>query len=79
MYSDGQFYGVKENPGEDVKLLITTDEVKAVLMKKGLPWWAWTLIIVGGILVIGIIICVAGGCSGMGGGLDWGGSYADLK
>ncbi|WP_445386162.1 hypothetical protein ACT6NV_04985 [Robiginitalea sp. IMCC44478] len=79
MYSDGQFYGVKENPGDDVKFPISTDEVKTVLMKKGLPWWAWTLIIVGGIFVIGLIICATGGCGGLGGGLDWGGSYAELK
>lgn len=66
VYEDGQFYGVKDNPGEDVKYPIDTEEVTAVMMKKGLPWWAWALIVVGGFLVIGLVICAADGCGGLG-------------
>ncbi|WP_157473404.1 hypothetical protein [Eudoraea adriatica] len=62
VYEDGKFYGVKDNPGEDVKFPITVEEVEEVLMKKGLPWWAWALI---GVAVIGIaIIIVAAGAGG---------------
>ncbi len=57
VYEDGQFYGVKDNPGEDVKFPIDTEEVTAVMMKKGLPWWAWTLI--GAALAIGILFLIA--------------------
>ncbi|WP_297695306.1 hypothetical protein [uncultured Eudoraea sp.] len=49
VYEDGQFYGVKDNPGEDVRFPINVEEVEEVLMKKKLPWWAWALI---GYLVI---------------------------
>ncbi|MCX2719723.1 hypothetical protein [Lentiprolixibacter aurantiacus] len=42
VYEDGQFYGVKDNPGEDVKFPIDTEEVATVLMKKE-PWWVGTL------------------------------------
>ena len=39
VYQDGQFYGVKDNPGEDVKFLINTEEVANLLMKNGgIPW-----------------------------------------
>ena len=39
VYEDGQFYGVKDNPGEDVKFLINTEEVANLLMKNGgIPW-----------------------------------------
>ena len=34
VYQDGQFYGVKDNPGEDVKFPIETEEVTAVIMQK---------------------------------------------
>ncbi|MCX2719074.1 hypothetical protein [Lentiprolixibacter aurantiacus] len=34
VYEDGQFYGVKDNPGEDVKFPINTDEVTDVMMEK---------------------------------------------
>ena len=72
VYEDGQFFGVMDNPGEDVKFPINREEVADVLMKKGLPWWAWTLIIVGGLFVIGGIICLAGGCGVDTSGLSWG-------
>lgn len=52
VYEDGQFYGVKDNPGEDVKFPINTEEVADVLMKKGLPWWAWPLIVIGSMFLI---------------------------
>ncbi|NNK30233.1 MAG: hypothetical protein HKP04_05200 [Flavobacteriaceae bacterium] len=56
VYEDGQFYGVKDNPGEDVKFLIDTEEVAEVLMKKGaIPWWAWPLIVIGGLFVVSFV------------------------
>ena len=55
VYEGGQFYGVKDNPGEDVKFPIDMDEVEEILMKKGLPWWAWPLIVIGGMLIIYLI------------------------
>ena len=52
VYEDGQFYGVKDNPGEDVKFPIDTEEVANLLMKKGgIPWWAWILMVLGGLFV----------------------------
>lgn len=59
VYEDEQFYGVKDNPGEDVKFPITVEEVEEVLMKKGFPWWAWVLMITGGIFLILIFIGIA--------------------
>jgi len=56
IYEDGQFYGVKDNPGEDVKFPINVDEVYEVLLKKGgLSTWAW-IGIIGGVLIIAFII-----------------------
>ena len=56
VYEDGQFYGVKNNPGEDVKFSINVDEVYEVLIKKGgLSTWA-IIGIIGGVLVITVII-----------------------
>ena len=53
IYEDGQFFGVKDNPGEEVKFPITLEEVEEVLMKKeGIPWWAWPLIVIGGMFLI---------------------------
>ena len=69
VYEDGQFYGVKDNPGEDVKFPIDTEEVTAVMMKKGLPWWAWTLI---GAALIGIIFLIVEATYG-GPDLNWSG------
>ena len=69
VYENGQFFGVKDNPGEDVKFPITVEEVEEVLMKKGMPWWAWTLIIIGGIAVlwiVGYLIWGGGDTSGIG-------------
>ncbi|MBT8235654.1 MAG: hypothetical protein KJO04_05645 [Bacteroidia bacterium] len=57
VYEDGQFYGVNDNPGEDVKFPISTEEVAEVLMKeKGLPTWAIVVIsaIGGAVLLMGI-------------------------
>ena len=56
IYEDARFYGVKDNPGEDVKILITV-EVEEVMMKRGLPWWALTFI--GKVLAIGILFIIA--------------------
>ncbi|MCX2719077.1 hypothetical protein [Lentiprolixibacter aurantiacus] len=57
VYEDGQFYGVKDNPGEDVKFPITVEEVEEVLMKNGgIPWWAWILIVIGGFFVVLITV-----------------------
>lgn len=56
VYEDGQFYGVKNNPGEDVRFAINVDEVYEVLLKKGgLSTWA-IIAIIGGVLVITVII-----------------------
>lgn len=53
VYQDGQFYGVKDNPGEDVKFPINTEEVANLLMKNGgIPWWSWILMVLGGLFVI---------------------------
>ena len=53
VYEDGQFYGVKDNPGEDVKFPIDKEEVANLLMKNGgIPWWAWILMVLGGLFVI---------------------------
>ena len=59
VYENGEFFGVKDNPGEDVKFPITVEEVEEVLMKKGFPWWAWVLMIAGGIFLILIFIGIA--------------------
>ena len=62
VYEDGQFYGIKDNPGENVKFPIDTEAVTAVMIKKGLPWWGWALI---GVAVIGIaFLIVAAGAGG---------------
>ena len=53
VYEDGQFYGVKDNPGEDIKFPINAEEVSDVLMKKGgLSTWEWIVI---GVVVIGVV------------------------
>ena len=56
VYEDGQFYGVKDNPGNDVKFPIEAEEVADVLIKKGMPWWAWVLVVIGGLTIILMII-----------------------
>lgn len=57
VYEDGQFYGVKDNPGEDVKFPIDTEDVADVLMRKnGIPTWFIAVLI--GALAIGILVCV---------------------
>jgi hypothetical protein len=66
VYEDGQFFGVKDNPGEDVKFPIAIEEVEEVLMKNGgIPWWAWVLMSAG---VLFIILMIAYG-------IDTGGSF----
>jgi len=58
VYEDGLFYGVKDNPGEDVKFAINVDEVYEILQKKGgLPTWAW--IVIGGVVLIGVVLLIA--------------------
>ena len=62
VYEDGQFFGVKDNPGEDVKFPIATEEVADVLVKNGkIPWWAWPLIVIGGVFVISLVIYLVNG------------------
>ena len=59
VYEDGQFYGVKNNPGEDVKFPINVDEVYEVLVKKGgLSTWAIIAIAVGSLLVFFIVYSI---------------------
>ncbi len=70
VYEDGQFYGVKNNPGEDVKFPINAEEVADVLMKKGLPWWAWTII--GVAIGVGLVFLIAL-LTYEGPSLNWGG------
>jgi len=58
VYEDGQFYGVKDNPGEDVKFPIDVEEVAAVLAKeKGLPTWA--IVVISAVVGAGLIILIA--------------------
>ena len=58
VYEDGQFYGVKDNPGDDVKFPINAEDVAAVLKKEGgLPTWAW--IVIGGVVIIGLMFIIA--------------------
>ena len=55
IYEDGQFYGVKDNPGKDIKFSINAEEVAEVLMKEGeFPRWAW--IAIGTVVFIGLIL-----------------------
>ncbi|MCP4976507.1 MAG: hypothetical protein GY931_10130 [Maribacter sp.] len=61
VYEDGQFYGVKNNPGEEVKFAINVDEVYEVLAKKGgLPTWAIVVISAGALIAIVIVVTLAG-------------------
>ena len=58
VFEDGQFFGVKDNPGEDVKFPINADEVYEVFEKKGrFPTWA-IIVIAGGVL-LGVIAIIA--------------------
>ena len=60
VYEDGQFYGVKNNPGEDVKFPINVDEVYEVLVKKrGLSTLAIIAIAVGSLLIFFIVYSIA--------------------
>jgi hypothetical protein len=53
VYEEGQFYGVKNNPGEDVKFPINSEEVTDVLKKEGgRPTWAIVVISVLGVIVL---------------------------
>ena len=55
VYEDGQFYGVKDNPGEDVKFPIDTEEVADVLMKnRTIPTWLIMAVI--GTVVVGFLV-----------------------
>ncbi|MCX2719721.1 hypothetical protein [Lentiprolixibacter aurantiacus] len=66
VYENRQFYGVKDNPGEDVKFPILVEEVEEVLIKKGLPWWAWGLIAIGAYIIVASIYCLStGDCYGV--------------
>ncbi len=57
VYEDGQFYGVKNNPGEDVKFPINAEEVADVLMKEGgVPTWAIVVISVVGGTVLSLLV-----------------------
>ena len=53
VYENGEFFGVKDNPREDVKFPINKDEVVEVMMKKGgIPVWAWILMSLGIVFVV---------------------------
>ncbi|WP_339627928.1 hypothetical protein [uncultured Maribacter sp.] len=56
VYEDGLFYGVKDNPGEDVKFPINADEVAEVLKKEGLSTWAMIAIIAIPVIIIAYIL-----------------------
>lgn len=57
VYEDGQFYGVKDNPGEDVKFPIVSEEVADVLMKnKTIPTWVIMAVI--GTVVVGLLVWI---------------------
>ncbi len=60
VYEDGQFYGVKNNPGEDVKFPINAEEAADVLMKEGgLPTWLIVVIsAVGGIALFIAVLAI---------------------
>ncbi len=58
VYEDGLFYGVKDNPGEDVKFPINTEEVADVLMKKGgFPTWA--IVVISAVAGAGLLLLIA--------------------
>jgi len=60
VYEGGQFYGIKNNPGEDVKFPINVDEVYEVLAKKGgLSTLAIIAIAVGSLLIFFIVYSIA--------------------
>ncbi|WP_445386058.1 hypothetical protein ACT6NV_04435 [Robiginitalea sp. IMCC44478] len=57
VYENGQFYGVKDNPGEDVKFPINSEEVTDVLIKgKTMPDWVLYVLI--GVLAVGTILAI---------------------
>ena len=60
VYEDGQFYGVKDNPGDDVKFPINAEDVAEVLKKEGgLPTWAIVVIsALGGIALFIAILAI---------------------
>jgi hypothetical protein len=58
VYEDGLFYGVKDNPGEDVRFSINAEEVAEVLKREGgLPVWAW--IAIGAVIGVGLLFLIA--------------------
>ena len=60
VYEDGQFYGVKDNPGEDVKFPINTEEIADVMMKnKTIPTWV-IIAFIGAVLVVGVAMAATG-------------------
>lgn len=60
VYEEGQFYGVKDNPGDDVKFPINAEDVAEVLKKEGgLPTWAIVVIsALGGIALFIAILAI---------------------
>ena len=57
VYEDGQFYGIKDNPGEAVKFPINSEEVTDVLIKgKTMPDWVLYVLI--GVLAVGTILAI---------------------
>jgi len=60
VFEDGQFYGVKDNPGEDVKFPIDAEEVADVMMKnKTIPTWV-IIAFIGAVLVVGVAMAATG-------------------
>jgi hypothetical protein len=61
VYEEGQFYGVKDNPGDDVKFPINAEDVAEVLKKEGgLPTWAIVVVsALAGIALFIVILAIA--------------------
>lgn len=61
VYEDGQFYGVKDNPGDDVKFPINAEDVAEVLKKEGgLPTWLIVVLsALGGIVLFIAILAIS--------------------
>lgn len=57
-FEDGQFFGVNETEGEEVKVPINPEEIVSVnLKKKGMPTWA--IIVISALAGVAIFIGIA--------------------
>ncbi len=58
VYEDGLFYGVKDNPREDVKFPINAEEVVDVMLKdRGMPTWA--IVVISAVAGAGLLLLIA--------------------